>query len=217
MGYLTVPKIDGKGDSCYVGAKNSDRKFRSNNYSNKRAVNNVIRDITRTREEERYAGQLMGYGAFGATNSMTSSEIIKQFEYVQKVYNIEIRGGNRMFHEVFRFTVEEIKNLGYDLNRMWMFASECASYYFNQGHQVVFAIHFQLNPKLRMGDSPYHIHFAVNSINYENGLKWHSFLGKQKERGELFNQSLCKYFISLPIGLRSPITFQSQGGIVNEQ
>lgn len=201
MGYLTLPKRD-YGDSIYTGAK-FKHKYVQNNYSNKEAVNNVIRDITRSRVDEQFEYQLVGYGAYGL--AVVPDLMIQQMNYVQKVNDIERRKGNRIFHEIFRFTPLEVKQLYYDYRRMIKFAYECAELYYGSGHQVAFAIHCQMNENLNSGTSPYHIHFAVNSINYIIGNKFHSFKGKQKEREKIFNNYSAKYLSPLPYNLMCPI------------
>ena len=63
----------------------------------------------------------------------------------------------------------------------------CSEEYFSKGHQVVFAIHYESQKHL-------HIHFAINSINYKTGKKWHTNIQQNKIRECTF-QNIINSFI----------------------
>ena len=42
----------------------------------------------------------------------------------------------------------------------------CYKEYFQQGFQVVYAVHWDNNKSL-------HVHFVINTINFKDGKKWH--------------------------------------------
>ena len=158
--------------------------YRKNNYTNKKAVSNVIHDITRTRENERQKRDLLNYGAVGCGCMIPADDMIQEFLYVQNAYGIEARKGKRMYHEIFSLLDEEVRGLYYNPYYLYEFALECAKWYYDQGFQVVFAIHHQ---------SKFHIHFAVNSINFRTGLKFHTSKIEKTKREQLFNWILQKH------------------------
>ena len=65
---------------------------------------------------------------------------------------------------------------------------ECCQVYFQIGHQAVFAVHWESEKRC-------HIHFAVNTINFQDGRKWHSSFPEIKQREAIFNEILRKYQI----------------------
>lgn len=166
--------------------------YRKNNYTNKKAVSNVIHDITRTRKNERHKEELLHYGGVGCGCMLPADGMIQEFLSVQNAYGIERRKGRRMYHEVFSLLDEEVGGLYYNPDYIYEFALECAKWYYNQGFQVVFAIHYQ---------SRFHIHFAVNSINFKTGLKFHTSKEEKNMREQLFNQILQKHIMlrSVPV------------------
>lgn len=161
-----------------------EQRYLQNNYTNKNAVRNVIRDITRSRENEQEYSHLIAYGAFGCELNAPTEWLIQEFLCVQNIYNIEGRKGRRMYHEIFSLLDEEVAGLYYNMGFLYSIAAECARWYFEQGHQVVFAIHHQ---------SRFHIHFAVNTINHKTGMKFHTTKPEKEAREMLFNQILNKY------------------------
>ena len=102
-----------------------------------------------------------------------------------------------MYHEIFSLLDEEVAGLYYNMNLLYCIAAECARWYFNQGYQVVFAIHHQ---------GRFHIHFAVNTIHYITGKKFHTTKPEKDAREMLFNQILYKYLEIAKIPI-CPITF----------
>ena len=74
----------------------------------------------------------------------------------------------------------------YILNTLWKYADQCAQCYFDAGYQVVYAIH-------GTNESDLHIHFAVSTINFRSGLKWHDSKTDLDLREALFNKILGKY------------------------
>ena len=199
MGYLIIPKCNNS--SKYQGDKKKRKFYQKDNYSNKNAVKFVIEDITRSRPNEKYFPNLVGYGAKGVCYGVSPQYMVEAFKCVQSAYNIERRGGRRIYHEVYWLSNEEMQALYYDISRIWMFGMECSEYYFNQGYQVVFAIHSD--------GIKYHIHFAVNAINYLNGKKYHTSLGELKQRNIIFDDILQKY-MSLPPIVINPIRWINQ-------
>ena len=185
MGILGIPTRVNKGKKVGSGEA---AYYKNRNYSNKDAVEKVLRYITRTREDEDREGNLINYGAAGADYFHAVDNMIQQFRYVQHVYGINSRGGRRMYHEVLNLKDCELERLGRNPEMLWQVGMECCQVYFQMGHQVVFAVHWE--PKKRC-----HIHFAVNTINFQNGRKWHTTLPEIKQREGIFNEILRRYQI----------------------
>lgn len=90
-----------------------------------------------------------------------------------------------MYHEVFTLYDCEVEELGYDREQLWQVGMACCQVYFQMGFQAVFAIHWEPNKH-------YHFHFAVNSISFVDGRKWHTSLPEIKQREEMFNKILLE-------------------------
>ena len=183
--------------NCYDKPE-TERNYR-HNYTNKKAVNNVINDIMRSRTNEENSSDLIGYGAFGCGINIPAEDLINEFLCIQKVYNIEGRSGRRIHHEIFSLSEDEALHLNYNLSVMMDFARECAGWYYRQGFQVIYALHKQ---------GKFHIHFAVNSINYINGMKFHTTKKEKADREILFNQILNRY-MTAPVKVTIPVQFYS--------
>ena len=97
MGILIWPHKNKAVESKYEQGKFI---YRKNNYTNKKAVSNVIHDITRTRENERHKEELLQYGAVGCGCMIPADDMIQEFLYVQNAYGIENRKGKRMYSAV---------------------------------------------------------------------------------------------------------------------
>lgn len=180
MGLLGIPTRTNK-------MKQSDNgsfiHYKRNNYSNPDAVENLIHYITRTRVNEDRAQDLLAYGAAGAGYYLHPDDMIQQFLYVQNIYGINRRGGKRMYHEVFNLYDCEAIELNCDPIQLGQVGMECCQIYFQMGFQAVFAVHWEAGKR-------YHFHFAVNSINFIDGRKWHTSIPEIQQREKIFNQIL---------------------------
>lgn len=157
-------------------------------YVNADAVENVIRYVTRSRRGETRQAELLGYGGAGIGFYLMPEQIIGQFLYVQDVHRIDARKGRRVYHETFGNLNSEFELMGRDLNLLHQFATECCRIYYQKGHQVLYAIHWD-----EKGGKGLHIHFIVNTINFQNGKKWHTSKAELLERQELFNGILNSF------------------------
>lgn len=185
MGFLAYPIVNESNN--YQGDKKQKKFYMSGNYTNRNALKFVIEDVTRSRPNEKYYSDLVAYGARGACYGLQAKDITACLECVANAYNIELRGGRRVYHEIFWLSDSDMEGLCYDIRRLWDFTWECSAYYFAQGHQVVFAIHSD--------GKKYHIHFVLNAINYLSGYKYHTSLVEMKGREDLFNSILQKYLV----------------------
>jgi len=181
MGILGIP-TRGKGKQSNAYGK----QYKSNYYTNMDAVEKLIRYVTRTREDETRAESLITYGSAGASYFNTVEDIIQQFQYIQEVYGIKRRGGRRMYHEVFNLLDYEAEWVNYAPELFWHLGMDCCRIYFDMGFQTVFAVHWEEGKH-------YHIHFAVNSISFMDGRKWHTSLADIKHREFIFNCILYQY------------------------
>lgn len=163
------------------------------NYTNEDAVKNVLYYVTRTRAAEDREDECLMYGGKGVAIYQPVDYMIQQIEYVQKMFGIERRRGRRMYHEVFSIKEEEFIRMGQNMNVFYHFADQCAQYYFDAGYQVVFAIH-------GTNASNLHIHFAVSTINFINGVKWHDSKQDLRVRNEVFNQLLSRFQFMFTVG-----------------
>lgn len=154
--------------------------YDNSNFNNVDAVENLIHYVTRTRENEDRAGDLITCGAAGAGYYQTAEDMIQQFKYVQNTYRINSRKGRRMYHEVLNLLDIEAAWLNYDPFWFWKVGIECCQVYFQLGFQAVFAVHYEESKH-------YHFHFAVNSISYVDGRKWHTSFLEKNERESIFN------------------------------
>ncbi len=140
-------------------------QVRTGNYTNKNAIENLIRYITRTRPNEDRLNDLKGWGARGVLASADIETIISQFTKVQQI----LRGSNvirHMYHFVYQFDEVESKYIGNDYSLAGAIAHAQSMIFFQMGYQTVYAIHD--DPEKRM-----HLHFAVNSVNSQTALMLH--------------------------------------------
>lgn len=161
-------------------------QMRRGSYTNKDAVENCIRYITRTRANEQRENELIAWGGVGVGCYASPELAIQQFCCVQKIYGIDKRGGRRVHHEVYNFMDEEFEKLGRNYEYVYQIAMKCAEYYYYMGHQVVFAIHHVRNAERE--NKGLHIHFVINSVNFFTGRKWHTGIQETYGRELLFGQ-----------------------------
>ncbi len=159
-------------------------------YSNKNAVDNTIKYITRTREGENRRDELLIYGSPNVTiysdnESDAISKAIREFKDIQRFFAVDGIKGRRVYHEILSMLDEEAQSFT-NLYQIELFALECSHVYDVQGHQVVYASHYSENLRL-------HIHFIVNTYNYASGHKFHSYFSDCKSREEIFNEILQKH------------------------
>lgn len=172
MAFLVLP-INNKSDK-YSADIPEHHPFNKFAYTNKRAMENVILDITRQRpdESEDSKRQLIYIGSMGTRDSFNAYDLINDFKLVQDFYDIEGRGGRRVYHEVLWFEPEE--RIKMDGQKLVDIGYACCKEYFDSGFQSVFAIHFK--------DDRIHIHFAVNTVSFVDGKKFRSYMNDLKLR-----------------------------------
>ena len=166
----------------------------SGSYQNCNAVACVIKYILRLGKNKDRENELMFWGGWGVPLYVQREDIIASVVYVQEKWNIATRKGRRMFHETITIGAYEFDDIGRDYFILKGIIDEYTYLaYFQHGFQVVYAVHWEPKKKL-------HVHFAVNTINYCNGKKWHTNKNETKCREVLFNQIFSRH--------QSPIIFE---------
>ena len=168
MGYIIIPK--GK-------------------YSNKDAVDNVLHYVTRTRVDDDGKDIYFTY-ACGTNYNDGIDRAIEQFKITENIYNIDARGGRRIFHEIFTLSPLEGSDAPYEviLEALKYVTINACEEYFRRGFQVVAAIHNKDSFAPRL-----HIHFAINAINFIDGYKWKTRRSDIKDREEVLNYYFHDY------------------------
>ena len=158
---------------------------RNGKYANDDALENVIRYVTRTRPIDD-GNDLFSSGVCGADYTGGIDTVITQFQITEDLYNIDTRGGRRVFHEVFSLAPFELQTVSSDIiyNALFIAGRKASLDYFNQGFQVVYAVHISNHP---------HIHFAINAINFKTGLKWRARKADIWQREKNLNAYLYEY------------------------
>lgn len=160
-------------------------------YKNKDAVENVIRYITRTRENEseEKASELISFGGRGVSAD-SPEEVIMEMEKVQEVYNK--KNGRRLYHEFYLLKDSDFEAMGRDYEIVRRFAHACAGYYYKQGYQVEYAVHESKTKHT-------HIHFAYNSVSSIDGRKVKDYKGALDAREKLFDEMAEEFHADCPI------------------
>lgn len=143
------------GDPCF-------HDFR--NYTNRHAVEALIRYVTRTRDYEGRYYELIYWNVFGADPCRGIDVLIQQFKIVQKVCRSSTPK-RKMYHFVYRFDDYERSLVETDIGYAIQIASAIGRYFYDAGFQVIYAVH--------KGENGIHLHFAVNSVNYRTALMFH--------------------------------------------
>ncbi len=162
------------------------RKKTTGDYSNKDAVEKVLRYITRTRFNEKDQHHLKAYGIFGAIGYGSIDDIITEFENVLRIHSVT---GRRLYHFVFNFTELEHAFLGKNYDLFYRIGYAQANWFFSQGYQTVFAVHDDI-------DKAVHIHYAVNAINFIDGHKLHIDRQGTEQLNSTMNQLAINVYYS---------------------
>ena len=164
--------------STYIGKDGKTHK-QEGYFKNKNATENLIRYVTRTRPGESRLNELMLYGVLGAADYAPIEVVINQFITVQYLYPREVC--RHMYHFVYCPEDIELKFLYQNPSLAARIALDQASFFYNLGHQIVYAIHD--DPEKRL-----HIHYAVNAVNFRDFHMFHYNLTKVKRYNTLFTK-----------------------------
>ena len=139
-------------------------------YENPDAVEKVIYYITRTNLDPARGKEPPLYVNSFGTPPNDVGEMILNFYTIKKIYNKP--GGRQLYHMIMGFDENE-EQLLYQSGKLYEFADQIAYFFFVRGFQIVYAIH--------RNEMNLHIHFAMNSVNYYDGLKYQISFGVPKK------------------------------------
>lgn len=141
-----------------VKGKNDNYKYKK---TDPQIIEIYLRYITRTRSTDQYPAAYVNY--IGFRPYATIEELISDFHQTQMVYGCN--SGIRARHEWISFAEGETVDIK-GVDRIVDIANMFALWYYNQGFEVVYAVHT---------DSEYnHVHYVLNSVNFITGKKYHS-------------------------------------------
>lgn len=149
-------------------------------YLNPDAPEKVLKYITRNNGQS--DADLIGWGGLGVSESLEIDGIIDQFKQVQASRTRKGNFGRYVDHEIYSFSPETetaINNWNIDVDKLARKMAE--DFYDTDKCQVVYGIH-----KPSEKDSHLHIHFVVNTTNFDNGNKRRENKRQTKEREQRF-------------------------------
>lgn len=151
-------------------------------YKNPEAPEKLLRYITRTNGQPKR--DLVAWGGLGVAEFAGVEAVIKQFYRVQGERQRKGEFGRYMDHEVFSLSAraeEDILNANVELDRM---ARNMARDIYERDHcQVVYGVH-----RPDKGDGHMHIHFAINTVDWQTGRKRRENRRQTKEREARFQK-----------------------------
>lgn len=151
-------------------------------YLNPDATEKLIKYVTRTNGQS--DADLIGWGGLGVSESLGIDGIIDQFKQVQASRTRKGNFGRYVDHEIYSFSPETetaINNL--DINVDKLARKMAKDFYDTDKCQVIYGIH-----KPTGKDSHLHIHFALNTTNFDNGNKRRENKRQTKEREQRFQK-----------------------------
>ena len=164
-----------------------------NSFSETNSVNKLCSFIMEERapnNDERFISS----GAFGVTDSEGLKPIINQMKAVQNFYNINERNGRRMTHMCLSITEKEFCDIGCNDELLIDYFRDCARDVYNSGYQVAYCIHTNQKKHNDCKNHAFsHLHLGINSVNYENGKKFHATKGEIIRGNEYETDKLNSY------------------------
>lgn len=156
------------------------------NYTNSDAPEKLIRYITRTNRNPRE--DLITWGGIGVTEFGGMKAVIEQFYMIQEAYQRKGDFGRYMDHEIFSLSAGAEKDILENNADIDGIARKMARDIYERDHcQVVYGVH-----KSDGNDSRMHIHFGINTVDFQTKRKWRENKRQTKERGERFQQIVAK-------------------------
>ena len=168
-------------------------------YRNKDAFEKVAKYCCR---DNRDATDLVSYRSYGLDNDDSLAKQIELANQIQRVHNIDSRGGRRVYHMQYSIEEESFGQLGCNPSLAAMAFEKMGREFYKSGHQAIVATHLN-KPKEESDGAFIHAHFAVNSVSYVDGKKFHQTNEEYETRNNQFDQILEKY------AQRSPVTFEN--------
>ena len=168
-----------------LGKPQKNYKKTDSYYKEEDSIERLIRYITRTRVNEDRANELISVGGCGVSFDYGIEYIIEQIKQTQRFYEIDNRGGRRLYHEEYSFSDNEVYSLGIKL--IDQIGYEISRYYFCLGYETLYAVHYSENKH-------FHIHIVHNSSNYITGKKYHENWHDNWIKEQAFNDIVCEVY-----------------------
>lgn len=128
-------------------------------YKNKAALKNGIEYAVSKKDGQRNkVGKVRFVGGMGVDYTATD-KAVRQMRAIKKYYGKT--GGRQLYHFCLSFT-RDVE----DAQQVYMVGNAVAGEFFD-GYQVLFGVHEDSK------SGHLHIHYIVNSVSSETGLKWH--------------------------------------------
>lgn len=195
-------------DYQYTGEDGVKYNAKGMYFKNKNAVENLIRYILRRRTQEDRIADLKSWGIFGMPCTDNVEILIQIMQETQTVYRKT--EGRHMYHFVLTFSDPEKQAIGCNYSLVHQMSLEIGRYFYDQGFQNIFAVHD--DPQKRV-----HVHFAVNSVSFLNGIKYHLNHQDVKVLQDFCAQVVNKYIGNISAAVRSPIYFDNNAYMENVQ
>lgn len=173
-------------------------KRKTGNYKNMNAVDNLIRYITRTRQDESRFDELKYWTAIGFNNSDVNTTI-QQFTHVQSIMR------DHTIRKAYHFTYSPDQNekhlIDKDYRLAALIAYNQALLLYNAGYQIVVAVHDTIDGNL-------HFHFVLNSVNYITGKMFHFSISEDQPILEASLTNISYNLIAASRGMVYPFVSQ---------
>lgn len=147
--------------------KNLFSKMGKNKYNTKDAPENVIKYILRSEgSSKERADDVLCSGAYGAIDFLGEETTIQQFEKTSKLNTRKNKKNRYIDHQVLSlppYAESALKNHPELIHKT---CSNLAVILSDEEYQVVYALH-----EPDENNKHYHMHFAVNTVNFRTGLK----------------------------------------------
>ncbi len=144
-------------------------------YDRQDSIENLIRYISRENGEPK--DDLICCGAFGATDFTDIGTTARQFECAQMLHMRKGSFGRCIDHEIYSFSSEEEKAILRNHISIEKLARKMALDFYRDGFQVYYGVH-----KKDCSSNSLHIHFAINTVNYQTGNKRREYKSATKNR-----------------------------------
>lgn len=150
---------------------------RKGHYTNENALSKLVKYIARA-EGSSKAGKedVLCTGAYGAVNFLGEELAIQQFEDIQHCYHRAGKISRYADHEIFSFSPNAERILKKNPEILPKLADEMAAVLSDGQYQVFYGIHTgagtdkdtsALSETEKCQDGHLHIHFAVNTVNFQ--------------------------------------------------
>ncbi len=159
-------------------------------YDKPDSVENLIRYISRKNGKSQ--NDLLCCGAFGATDFTDINTTIKQFKCVQMLHTRKGNFGRYIDHEIYSFSTDEEKAIIENNISVEKLAEKMALDFYKEGFQVYYGVHNKDH-----GNNSLHVHFAINTVNFQTGNKRREYKSATKDREQrlrrIVDEALQKY------------------------